>query len=815
MKIKKIKKTEIILIISVLLFCFYYFFSPLPSLKKLKNQDYSYKIQDNCGEILYISSTKDGSRREYTELKEIPDYVQKAFIKAEDKRFYFHIGIDFISIFRAAFQDISQKRRVSGASTITMQLSRLASSPKKRTFFNKILEADRALKFEGRLSKKKILELYLNSIPFGNNVQGVTSAARYYFSKDIKDITREEACILAVIPRRPKDYNPHEFPEKVSLKACELFNLPYEKLLSAAKNAKKYQWPFKAEHLVQRVIQEREEIIKEGKRHNNHKNKDSVIKIKNPSSFYNISLTVNAALQDFCSYNLREKVESAKKSRIHNAAAIVLDNSSSEILCYIGNTDWADRENSGNIDGITVKNQMGSSMKPFLYAAAIENRKKGVTESDFSPYMILDDLPMEFGNESIYLPRNFNNRNTGPVLFRQSLASSLNIPAVYLLSKIGVDYYLKVLEELGFYSLKENGSQADLGLSLGAGEVTLYELARAFSVFPRDGILSDFTFYKEKEKKRLSCDKKINEKNLNKRVFEKDTARIICDILSDKSSRSRGFGYSQTFETKYPSIFKTGTANQYQSIVALGASPDYTVAVWMGNFSGNTVVGKTGSSLPALCAKEILDFLKFDFQEYNISNNSKNIEENSLDENVNEKDFSSKAFLIPENYEKIPICPLSGMYPGENCPVSLMEYAEKDKIEEIQKKKCSWHKKDSNGKLLTIYPSRYQSWLSEKRENSLIDYFSYPLEISSPANDSIFYLNEITKDKQKIPVEVTGGISEKNNLLVFYDGIDLRKILPDIKLSRPFTFFLPVERGLHSLRVILGEEEDQICFEVK
>ena len=272
----------------------------------------------------------------------------------------------------------------------------------------------------------------------------------------------------------------------------------------------------------------------------------------------------------------------AQKSRISNASILVIDNKTGEPIVWAGNAQFFDEDHSGQSDGVLVRNQPGSSMKPFLYALALETDDEHGNPL-FSPGTILADIPQEFGDEKLYIPSNFNNRYNGPVRFRVALASSLNVPAVYLLNTIGVDNYLNKLFELGFDSLKKSGKEADLGLALGAGEVSLKELVTAFAVFPRDG--KDFN---------------------NRQIYHSDTARIICSILSDKAARALGFGYSQTFQTDYPAIFKTGTSNQYQDIVALGATKQYTVGVWMGNFSGQTVVGKTGSSLPAWVAKNFL-----------------------------------------------------------------------------------------------------------------------------------------------------------------------------------------------------------------
>ena len=746
---KKLKRTVTVLIISSVsvLYLFYFYFSPVKELKEFLNRPYSIEFFDRDENLLQVSGLKNGLRREYSDFEEIPPALRNAFFKTEDRNFLKHHGVDFSALLRAAFQNLRGKRTVSGASTITMQLAKLIYNSENRGLNIKIKEIFLALQLEKRFSKKQILTLYLNNLPFGNNVDGVTSASRYYFSKDLKNLNKEEIMLLSIIPRRPELYNPLKNPGFCAKKASEIFNYPEEKLITTAENLPPhYNWPFECPHLIE-----------EAKKHLKKETKK-------------VRLTLSRELQAFSEFTLSETLKDSAKSRINNGAVVVIDNKTSEILCWIGNYSWFDKEHSGEINGVLVKNQMGSSMKPFLYAAALEKKDPLNTEKNlFKPNQVLSDIPMEFGNDSLYFPRNFNNRYNGPVLFRACLASSLNIPAVYLLHEITVPYYLDILYDLGFSSLKEDGIKNDLALSLGSGEVTLLELTGAFTVFAKDGIFTK-PFY-------IS-----GQSGESRKVFEKDTARIICDMLSDKKSRVTGFGYTQTFQTNYPSIFKTGTANQFQNIVALGGTPDYTVGVWMGNFSGNTVVGKTGSSLPAKVAKEILDYLT---------------------------GTENKGFLKPENYTKVPVCSLSGLMPGPDCPRTVDEYVKNTELTH-NNEKCLWHQKDGDGKLKTFYPAEYESVISQNFVNAEINHSTSPLKITSPLNGSIFYYDETNPENQKIPLKIIGGIGQDQKLSIYYDDTEMNE-----ETFYTSQILLPVEKGIHRVRAVCGEESQEIYFEVK
>ena len=493
---------------------------PFPELAEFEGQEYSCRIYDRHGELVQVTALSGGGRREFTPIKDIPREVQSCFIRQEDKRFYMHHGVDWFSMTGAILQNLSSGKAIRGGSTITMQLAKAINKDKSHTIRRKLFDILYAYRIEAKLSKKKILELYLNSIYFGSNSYGITSAARTYFGCNLKNLSEGQIEILSYIPRNPTYYNPVEHKKR--------FQNISEKAGIAAGGARYFNYPYNLPHFVNYLTSQA---------------------AKNETSLpYELNTTVDLEISEIAESYLREALEQARASRIQNGSLLLLDNSDSSVLCWLGNDDFYNSEASGQIDGILVTNQPGSSMKPFLYALGIEN---GILE----PSTVLADVPTQFGNEKLYIPENFNNRFHGPVRMRIALASSLNVPAVVSLNKIGVSTYLDKLYELGFDSLKNGrGQNADLGLALGAAEVSLYELVPAFSVFVRDGFFLPF---------RITTAQPEAEP---RQIYSPDTARLICSILSDKGARSLGFGYTQTFQTDYPSIFKTGTSNQYQDI---------------------------------------------------------------------------------------------------------------------------------------------------------------------------------------------------------------------------------------------------------
>lgn len=759
-----LKKHKILSILGISLLIINYSFLiilkliPCNELKNFMNKPISTRIYDTNNILLQVLPVEDGLRREWNNYKNFPKELKKLIIKAEDKRFYFHHGVDFFAIFNAFRQNSHSKSYIRGASTIPMQIAKMIDTSTKQTYSKKIKDIFRAWHIEAKLSKKEILELYLNNIPFGSNCEGFSSASRTFFGKNINELTKEELAILCIIPRNPSLYNPIKNPENNAKMAYELLNsknISTNELININVSLDYYDYPFFMPHyinyLMQNFTEEKGELS------------PWYINSKTPE----IHLCANLEIYQYAQKLLQSQLLQSRNSRLNNGAILVLNNKDNSVLAWIGSDNYFSHETNGFIDGVLVQNQAGSTMKPFLYALALE-QKDEYNSPLFYPSKVLSDIPKEYGQEHTYIPQNFNNHYNGPVRFRVCLSSSLNIPSVDILNEIGVQNYLTKLYELDFNSLRSQESQFDLGLSLGVGEVTLKELVPAFSVFSRDGYFLPLKHLKEQSN------------NKAKQVFSTDTSRIICSILSDESSRVLGFGYTQTFQTEYPSIFKTGTSNQFQDILALGSSKDFTVGVWMGNLSGKTVIGKTGSSLPAYIATQILNLL----------------------ESRNNKTFEEKSFLAPENYTKQRVCTLSGLKATENCPSGIFDYIPNN----LKLENCSWHK-NVNNQIQTIYPQEYQQYLRLYDIPNLVDYNNTELEFISPKDNSVFYYSSINQFRQAISVELIGG--EDDVAIVEYDGIFYKEI------ERPFYFTLPVERGNHTCKVKCGSQDKEFSFTVK
>ena len=699
---------------------------PCPTLRRFMNRQNSTRFYDRNQILLYVLPLENGLRREYVPLKKIPRQLIEEFIAAEDRNFYRHCGIDIASVVRAAMQNRRAGRLVSGASTITMQLVRMLYPRKTRqvTVPLKMLEMLRALYLEIKLSKNQILELYLNSVPFGFQLEGLGSAARAFYGVNLFSLTEAQMQELARIPRRPAKYAPQK--TYVYQKKCPHF----------------------VNYVVAQFAQQHKRIPDE------------------------LCLSVDSVLVERTEKNIQKKLDEYHDARVHNGAALVMNNRTGQILVWVGNASFEDKEHSGEIDGVLVRNQPGSSMKPFLYALALER--------GFAPNSVLPDIQQDYGGSQVYVPLNFNNRYNGPVRFRVALASSLNIPAVYVLYQVGLDEYLATLASLHFDSLHGQRGTTGLSLALGSGEVTLYEMVRAFSVFVRDGTVFDSLVF-------TADSVGAGNKNIpnTHRVFEADTARILCSMLSDGGARELGFGHAAVFATPYPALFKTGTSNQFQNIIAMGSTSEYTAGVWMGNFEGETVIRQTGSSIPAAIVRDLLDILT--------------------------EESGAQDFGQPEHFEKQTVCALSGMAITDACAAMAQEYVLKPGsyksvgVQPLQS--CTWHSK-KNGAVRIHYPSEYQHWASTKNIAGDIAKTDSELSFVYPINHAVFvYDLSIPQQAQMLSVEVVGGSEQAATL--FADG-------QRVGIARGrFVWQIPLTRGTHELTVQCGQEQKSIEYSVR
>jgi penicillin-binding protein 1C len=735
---------------------------PYPELAAYRERSYGLVIEDRKGVTLRVFPSLEGVRREWVPLEEIPAGAARIFLKAEDRRYYVHPGIDIIAVIRSAARNIKARRIVSGASTITMQLARLVRA-RSGGYGAKLAEAWDALRLEARLSKREILELWLNGIPFGSNIEGLAAVTRARFGLPIAALDDRRALLLAVIPRRPGRYDPALNPEAAVRAAgllarrCGLDMDPAD-LRAAAEEAassagSRERSPFFAPHFTGRLAAE----IRE--RGSSETGASGSAPDAGPGGRpRRVMSTLDLGLQNYGRDLLVQEISRLRENRVSNGAILAIENSSGAVRIYAGSASWFDDPNSGKIDGVRVPNQPGSCLKPFLYALALDR--------GFSPAAVLPDTPTVFGGSEAYAPENFNRRFNGPVRFRVSLASSLNVPAVYLLERLGVRTFEDYLAALGFDSIRETQGTHGVGLALGNAEVTLEELVRGFAAFPRGGTVPVLRFVEEAGPG-LSAEAPSPPEG--RRVMSSYAAWMIADILSDRSSRFVGFGPAPAFSTPFPAMFKTGTANQYQHIWALGATKNFTVGVWMGNFSGATVVGRTGSSNPARIVRLLLSAL-----------------EQGRDGEAAASGAGPGTPLgeePPETAAVVELCALSGLAAGPGCGGRIREWLR----EEDLPPECGWHRK---GEL--SYPPEYRSWLVERfRRGSVSPEGEAAIRL--PAPGAVFYRDPaLPPEAQALRIETAGFAGEAR---LFVDGL-LQGLLNDAGV-----YVLPLSRGKHTLLV--------------
>jgi penicillin-binding protein 1C len=587
---------------------------PDASLRRMRFGWEGVVIADRCGRTLYSLPGRNGEVQHRLSWARIPESVLETFVRLEDRRFYRHAGVDLLAACRAAAVNLRGRRIVSGASTISMQLARLIH-PHDGGLAGKVREVLGALYLEARLSKRQILLLYLNNLPFGYNTLGVGAAARNYFSLPVEDLSPAQVLLLAVIPKAPGLYDPFASPENrdaLRLRAATLssfLSISAEEVDRAMDTFRRGEAAFRAPHFVRYVIESGRDLG-----------------TLEDTDIVRVLTTLDVELYDAVGESVRRHLAALRRggaadpggadggtagrsaagaTGLRNASALVLEHRSGEVLAWIGSQDFFDNENGGQIDGVLRKNSSGSTLKPFLYAAALE---RGYTTSTLLP-----DLPLTFGGQEGYRPENFDRRSRGPVRLRTALASSLNVPAVYLLSQIGLNEFLALCRRMGMATPENTAARVGLGAAVGNLEVSLLELVRAFSVLPGGGLLPEkrvILAVENAEGRRMPVGVQGGEDGgASKRIFREQTAWLVCDILADPAARATGFGPDSRFNTPFPAIFKSGTASEYTSLWCLGATAGYAVGVWAGNFDGRPAFGATGSSLPAAVVVEVLEKL--------------------------------------------------------------------------------------------------------------------------------------------------------------------------------------------------------------
>jgi 1A family penicillin-binding protein len=531
-------------------------------------------IYDRTGEHVLYEMHGEENRKVLLH-EEIPDVMRLATVIVEDNNFYSHHGIDFISILRAVKANLQNSQLSQGASTITQQLARNAFLSREKSWERKMKEIAMAFKIEMRYSKDEILDFYLNEIPYGSNAYGVESAANIFFGKKAKDLSIDEAAMLAALPKATTTYSPYGSKTNLLISRQKMI---LEKLKEQAdeEGKKAVEEALKADTLS-KVTPLRETIeaphfvfyIKEQL----EQNYDSQLIEEGGMRIYT---TLDYDMQKNAESIVKEYVFSnSEKYKFTNGALVAIDPKTGDILAMVGSRDYYDEKIDGKVN-VTIQNrQPGSSFKPIVYAKAFE---KG-----YQPETMLFDAPTGFGPDGSgkeYTPQNYSGNFNGLVSMRKSLAGSLNIPAVKTLYLGGVDGTIELAKRLGIESLTRR-SDYGLSLALGGGEVKLLEETGAFSVFANDGKRNPVRGIS----KIVFGNGEMKEEPLQEKlVMDPQVARKIASIMSDNKARSYVFGTNNPLYFPNRTVAaKTGTHQDFRDAWTVGYTPSLAVGVWVGN----------------------------------------------------------------------------------------------------------------------------------------------------------------------------------------------------------------------------------------
>jgi penicillin-binding protein 1C len=542
-----------------------------------------------------------------------------ALCATEDRRFARHGAFDPIGALRVFAASLRERGTPHGASTLSMQLARQLV-PIAPNAWGKLEEIVVAMRLENGLSKRQILEAYANRAPMGSNVYGVEAAARTYFGIDAAHLDLAQAAFLAGLPNDPVRLDPYAHPAAARGRQ----RVVLARLVATGAIAPSDAALAASEHLA---LQSPSSGI-----------------LAAPQALFSLAplvaadrdrvrTTIDRPLQQFVEAQVRDVIARLAGHDASQAAAIVVDNHTGDVLAYVGSRDYFDDADGGRNDGVRALRQPGSTLKPFLYELALERRV-------VRPTTILADVPVAYAlpGAHLYAPTDYSERFSGPVRVRLALANSLNVPAVRVLSNVGVDTFLERLHALGFTHLTKPPSYYGLGLTLGGGEVSLYELARAYATLARDGAPTAL---------RLTRDG-ATQPDPNVGASAGDPAwPFVTNVLADPIARSASFGLGSILSVPFDAAVKTGTSSDFRDTWTAGFTRDYTVAVWVGNFDGRPmrdISGITGAG--PLWNRIVL-----------------HLHANS----------EPQPFDLPPGYAPRTICATTGLRPTPACPAVVRE----------------------------------------------------------------------------------------------------------------------------------------------
>lgn len=571
-------------------------------------------LKGRDGTVLHAWMADDRQWRMKAHLNEISPELKKAIIYKEDKHFYYHPGINLLALGRALVNNMVYAKRTSGASTITMQVARMLD-PEPRTYINKCIEMFRALQLEAHYSKDEILQLYLNIVPYGSNIQGVKAAALLYFNKTPDHLSLAEITALSIIPNRPNSMVlGRDNPLIIKQRNKWLNRFLQDKVfppsviadaLAEPLTAQRHNAPNAVSHLAWRLMKQ-----------------------------HPLSSELNSAIAPSMQQKAEEIVKNymneLKRSNINNAAVLIVNNKTHEVVTYIGSSEFEDAYHNGQVDGVRALRSPGSALKPLLYALCFD---KGFA----TPKTVIADIPI---NVHGYMPENYDQTFRGNVTIDYALSHSLNIPAVKLLEQEGTENFMRKMSEAGFTSVWQQRENLGLSIILGGCTVRLEELTSLYSAFANNGKYYPLRLVADSAKKKITAGTGVQ-------VISPTSCYMLTRVLTELHRPDLPNGYDQA--RNLPRIaWKTGTSYGRKDAWSIGYNKQYTIGVWLGNFSGMGVSDLSGSTI----ATPLL------FQLFN-----------AIDHNA-----GSDWLEQPEETAFRLVCAETGKVPNDFCHNQVMDY---------------------------------------------------------------------------------------------------------------------------------------------
>lgn len=725
--------------------------APLPAGLLARRPAAAVRFTDRSGRLLReVASRADGRSLPLPLDEPVPPLVRAAFVAAEDARFERHPGVDPLATARAAWQLATRRRVVSGASTLTMQLARQLV-PHRRGLAGKVGEALWALRLEAHLSKDEILRAYLDRVWLGNGTWGVEAASALYFARPARTLSAAQAALLAGMTRSPSGHDPYRRPapararmDEVLARMVKLGALDPAVARASAAAPLDLVPPeriFEAPHLVDALV--------------------AALPALGLEAAAEVETTVDPGLQRDVEEIVR--AELAGDARLPNAAAIVVDNATGEVLAYVGSADFLDAEREGQNDGVRALRQPGSALKPFAYGLALAR--------GYTPATLLSDVEVHLATPTgDWVPRNYDRRVHGPVRLRAALQNSYNVPAVRLAEALGPEAILRVLRAAGLESLDAGAERYGAGLVLGNGDVTLRQLARAYRGLARGGLSGPLVEVRA-ARDAGGLPLPVRPEGRARRFLPAPAVALLTDILSDETARAPAFGLSNALRLPFPVAAKTGTSRAYVDNWAAGYTAERTVAVWVGSFDGAPMRGVSGiSGAGPVFARVMVRAMR---------------------------GISPAPLRDRSRFERARVCALSGRRAGAACPGAIEEVFLPGTA---PSEPCAMHRRGQAGAELDVGPE-YYAWARAEgiaagpRAGEGVAAGGEARLLLPRDGDEYLVEAGFPEGAQEIPVRVQAppGVSR----------VEVRTGDGAVTLAPPFTGRLPARPGRHRVEVWL------------